>query len=175
MNVSIICMSQVLCVYSINIHPLFWNNSLSRPASGHRTLGYLVLGLPRRSVRVQELCESQGGCPGLSVLMSLTVYVDVKQHWTMLRHWSQFVSNTSTDIRGHEALLHHHQKVCDVNGHPRTWSSTSSSSSEGLWCQRTSEDMKLYFIIIIRRSVMLGCQWCFHEWEKAALFGKMLC
>ena len=25
----------------------------------------------------------------------------------MLRHWSQFVPNMSTDIRGHEALLHH--------------------------------------------------------------------
>ena len=32
------------------------------------------------SVRVQELCESQGGRPGLSVLTSLTVSVDVKQH-----------------------------------------------------------------------------------------------
>ena len=30
--------------------------------------------------RVRELCESQGGRPGLSVLMSLTVSVDVKQH-----------------------------------------------------------------------------------------------
>ena len=52
---------------------------------------------------VQELCESRGGRPGLSVLMSLTVSVDVKRHWTMLRHWSQFVLNMSTDIRGHEA------------------------------------------------------------------------
>ena len=58
-------------------------------------------------VRVQELCESRGGRPGLSVLMSLTVSVDVKQHWTVLRHWSQFVPNMSTDIRGHEALHHH--------------------------------------------------------------------
>ena len=31
-------------------------------------------------VGVQELCESRGGRPGLSVLMSLTVSVDVKQH-----------------------------------------------------------------------------------------------
>ena len=30
--------------------------------------------------RVQELRESGGGRPGLSVLMSLTVSVDVKQH-----------------------------------------------------------------------------------------------
>ena len=29
--------------------------------------------------------------------MSLTVSVDVKQHWTMLRHWSQFVPNMSTE------------------------------------------------------------------------------
>ena len=28
--------------------------------------------------RVQELCESRGGRPGLSVLMSLKVSVDVK-------------------------------------------------------------------------------------------------
>ena len=31
-------------------------------------------------VRVQELCESRGGRPGLSVLTSLIVSVDVKQH-----------------------------------------------------------------------------------------------
>ena len=31
-------------------------------------------------VRVQELCESRGGRPGLSELMSLTVSVDVKQY-----------------------------------------------------------------------------------------------
>ena len=30
--------------------------------------------------RVQELCESRGGCPGLSVLMSVMVSVDAKQH-----------------------------------------------------------------------------------------------
>ena len=40
--------------------------------------------------------------------MSLTVSVDVKQYWIMLRHWSQFVPNMPTDIRGHEALHHHH-------------------------------------------------------------------
>ena len=31
-------------------------------------------------VRAQELCESRGGRPGLSVLMSLTVSEDAKQH-----------------------------------------------------------------------------------------------
>ena len=30
--------------------------------------------------RVQELCESRGGHPGLSVLTSLLVSVDIKQH-----------------------------------------------------------------------------------------------
>ena len=61
--------------------------------------------------RVQELCESRGCRPGLSVLMSLTVSVDVKQHWTVLRHWSQFVPNMSTpDIWGYEALLRHHYR-----------------------------------------------------------------
>ena len=32
----------------------------------------------------------------------------------MLRHWSQFVPNMSTDIRGHEALhhRHHYHQLC---------------------------------------------------------------
>ena len=42
---------------------------------------------------VQELCESRGGRPGLSVLTSLLVSVDVKLYWTMLWHWSQLVPN----------------------------------------------------------------------------------
>ena len=50
---------------------------------------------------VQELCESRGGCPGLFVLTSLLVSVDVKLCWTMLWHWSQLVPNMSTDIWGH--------------------------------------------------------------------------
>ena len=50
---------------------------------------------------VQELCESRGGRPGLSVLTSLLVSVDVKLYWTMLRHWSQLVPNMSADIWGH--------------------------------------------------------------------------
>ena len=39
-----------------------------------------LLSSDRWRYRVQELCESRGGRPGLSVLMSLTVSVDVKQH-----------------------------------------------------------------------------------------------
>ena len=52
---------------------------------------------------VQELCEteSQGGRPGLSVLNSLLVSVDLKNYQTVLRHWSQLVPNMSTDIWGH--------------------------------------------------------------------------
>ena len=49
-------------------------------------------------VIVQELCESRGGCPGLSVLTSLLVSVDVKNYLTVLRHWSQLVPNMSNDI-----------------------------------------------------------------------------
>ena len=43
--------------------------------------GYLlwVRCSPNR-LRVRELCESRGGRPGLPVLMSLMVSVDVKQH-----------------------------------------------------------------------------------------------
>ena len=44
---------------------------------------------------VQELCESRGGRPGLSVLTSLLVSEDVNLYWTML------VPDMSTDIRGH--------------------------------------------------------------------------
>ena len=47
---------------------------------------------------VQELCESRGGRPGLSVLTSLLVTVDVKNYCTVLRHWSQLVPNMSADI-----------------------------------------------------------------------------
>ena len=58
---------------------------------------------------VQELCESRGGRPGLSVLTSLPASVDVKIYWTMLRHWSQLVPNicqpTSEDIKHHFIIM----------------------------------------------------------------------
>ena len=60
--------------------------------------------VPKPTLRVQELCESRGGRPGLSVLMSLTVSVDVKQHWTVLRHWSQFVPNMSKTKTGDKTI-----------------------------------------------------------------------
>ena len=37
-------------------------------------------GLSAYSLRVQQLCENRGGRPGLSVLTSIMVSVDVKQH-----------------------------------------------------------------------------------------------
>ena len=55
----------------------------------------------RKIYIVQELCESRGGRPGLSVLTSLLVSVDVKIYCTVLRHWSQLVPNMSHDIWGH--------------------------------------------------------------------------
>ena len=70
-----------------------------------KVLKICALGPPRI---VQELCESRGGRPGLSVLTSLLVSVDVKNYWTVLRHWSQLVPNMSTDIWGHYASTHHH-------------------------------------------------------------------
>ena len=54
--------------------------------------------LHRDTSIVQELCESRGGRPGLSVLTSLLVSVDVKNYGTVLRHWSQLVPNMSNDI-----------------------------------------------------------------------------
>ena len=58
---------------------------------------YVSKSLVSKSL-VHELCESRGGRPGLSVLTSLLVSVDVKIYRTMLRHWSQLVPNMSSDI-----------------------------------------------------------------------------
>ena len=41
---------------------------------------YYYPTLPASLSRVQELCESRGGRPGLSVLTSLLVSVDLKQY-----------------------------------------------------------------------------------------------
>ena len=95
-------------------HPLLasltaWPNRLT--SSIH--VASVRINLPRlRSPHtVQELCESRGGRPGLSVLTSLLVSVDVKNYWTALRHWSQLVPNMSvnwhlrTDTKQH--FIHH--------------------------------------------------------------------
>ena len=60
--------------------------------------GYISVCIRRGKIIVQELCESRGGRPGLSVLTSLLVSVDVKIYCTVLRHWSQLVPNMSHDI-----------------------------------------------------------------------------
>ena len=60
--------------------------------------GYKMVALRPTFAIVQELCESRGGRPGLSVLTSLLVSVDVKIYCTVLRHWSQLVPNMSHDI-----------------------------------------------------------------------------
>ena len=52
--------------------------------------------------RVQELCESRGGRPGLSILMSLTVSVDVKQNRTVFgvgHNLSLICQPTSADMK----------------------------------------------------------------------------
>ena len=79
----------------VNRHPRTWSCTSSSSCT---------------RIRVQELCESQNGRPGLPVLMSLMVSVDVKQHWTVLRHCSQFVPDMLTNIQGHEALPHQQQQ-----------------------------------------------------------------
>ena len=48
---------------------------------------YIYIYTYRYTVIVQDLCESRGGRPELSVLTSLLVSVDVKNYWTVLRHW----------------------------------------------------------------------------------------
>ena len=65
----------------------------------------LLVSINRKGEIVGEMLESRGGHPGLSVLTSLLVSVDVKLYWTMLRHWSQLVPNMSADIWGHYATL----------------------------------------------------------------------
>ena len=63
------------------------------------TSGRLIVHPPVSvTATVQELCESRDGRPGLSVLTSLLVSVDVKIYCTVLRHWSQLVPNMSHDI-----------------------------------------------------------------------------
>ena len=90
-----------------------WRHSLWRLTQVHLSCcGCVVLAahtLTNRLIQclwlaviAQELCESRlGGRPGLSVLTSLLASVDVKNYWTVLRHWSQLVPNMSTDIWGH--------------------------------------------------------------------------
>ena len=68
----------------IGIMLTHWSQFVPNTSTPHpRTLS-ATSSSSNYSHRVQELCESRGGHPGLSVLISLMVSVDVKQHWTML-------------------------------------------------------------------------------------------
>ena len=53
----------------------------------------------------------------------------------MLRHWSQFVPNMSTDIRGHETLLHHYhrQSGCGPESHHAVTQASSWSPMAQQW------------------------------------------
>ena len=76
MSVSIAAVDSLDPLCSKEVQPGF-------PLRTHSTLTaskYNVDNIPLSSERVEELCESRGGRPGLSVLMSLTVSVDVKGH-----------------------------------------------------------------------------------------------
>ena len=76
---------------------------------------------------VQELCESWGGRPGLSVLTNLLVSVDVKIYWTVLRHChnlSLICQLTSEDIKQHFTIC-------------------------GLYTEEHASDTRLYNILLI--------------------------
>ena len=64
------------------------------------------------TIEVMNCVKVELAVLGSPSLISLMVSVDVKQHWTMHTHWSQFVPNMSTR-------------------HPRTLSSTSSCDYRG--------------------------------------------
>ena len=58
---------------------LFGDNSAINTFNQPRR-GTVTQNLTPHDFRAKELCESRGGRPGLSVLTSITVSVDVKQH-----------------------------------------------------------------------------------------------
>ena len=99
------------------------------------------------TTRTKLLCESRGGRPGLSVLTSLTVSVEVKQHWTMFMHWSQFVPNKSRGGRPGLSVLTSLMVSVDVKQHWTMLIGTGHSLSQINSVNPTSEDMKLYTII----------------------------
>ena len=103
------------CLRGHRSRDAFWGSSHPWSGEWHHTMQYSAI-VPmmkfiwqqlkaqlnlKHYIIVQELCESPGGRPGLSLLTSLLVSVDVKIYWTLLRHWSQLVPNMSTDIWGH--------------------------------------------------------------------------
>ena len=70
---------QNTCCEKLVTHVEIHANGVSLLESGEqRCIKTIIMFF--RPFRVQELCVSRGGRPGLPVLMSLTVSVDVKQH-----------------------------------------------------------------------------------------------
>ena len=88
-------------IFIRQIQSSWWHFPVLTPAYNKCPMTDIFTGPLQFSLIVQELCESRGGRPGLSVLTSLLVSVDVKIYWTVLRHWSQLVPNMSNDIWGH--------------------------------------------------------------------------
>ena len=116
----------------------------------YRRVGIYRVGNSTVSCRVrQELCESAGGRPGLPVLMSLMVSVDVKQHWTLHTYWSQF------------------SLICQP-GHPRTLSSASAISIESSSSTVSSgaSQLRRQFCIESDKNVMLFENICVNEEEN---------
>ena len=69
------------------------------------------------SIRVQELCEIGGGRPGLPVLMSLTVSVDIKHVPSMSTQHPRTLSSTSSLLmwlcmKWHGAWLYDVHRTC---------------------------------------------------------------
>ena len=130
---------------------LVWNenrhSSLSTPMARHR-VSIKLIHVVHRWVIVQELCESRGDRPGLSVLTSLLVFVDVKLYWTMLRHWSQLVPNNY------------------VNWHLRTLSNTTYlhrwelTSTKHVWRGLGSREVRITGKAEIRKAESLSLGKC---------------
>jgi len=103
----LICLVSFFFLFLFFFPSLFHSKHIKGKTKQNKTKNYL---LEFRS------CESRGGRPGLSVLISLMpVSVDVKQYSTMSTHWSQLVPNMS-EYR-----------------HPRTLSNTGNTSTELNW------------------------------------------
>ena len=66
--------------YATEGAPLISEQLSADAVSALRKVRVLIRPWKQHSAIVQELCESRGGRPGLSVLTSLLVSVDVKQH-----------------------------------------------------------------------------------------------
>ena len=75
-----VCLCDFKCIFVVAIVALRLNPALKAFQAlemGCYKRSLIIIAIP---VIVQELCESRGGRPGLSVLTSLLVSVDVKNY-----------------------------------------------------------------------------------------------